>query len=159
MYLLALTDAHVKNQKYDVALKALLKIVNTETNNLRAVFSVCNVYSKKRFYTAAIDFCERALNLSPKRPDIMNRLAWLYAKKRMKLDRGIELIKVVTQAHPNSAKYIDTLSELLYAKGDVVAAVKAIREAIRLDPENSYYKQQIWKFKNVAPQSRQAFQN
>ena len=89
----------------------------------------------------------------------MNRLAWLYAKKRVKLDRGIELIKVVTQAHPNSAKYIDTLSELLYAKGDIVGAVKSIREAIRLDPENSYYKQQIWKFKNVAPESRQTFQN
>ena len=89
----------------------------------------------------------------------MNRLAWLYAKKRMKLDRGIELIKVVTQAHPNRAKYIDTLSELLYAKGDVVGAVKSIREAIRLDPENSYYKQQIWKFKNVAPEPLQTFQN
>ena len=86
----------------------------------------------------------------------MNRLAWLYAKKRMKLDRGIELIKVVTQAYPNRAKYIDTLSELLYAKGDIVAATESIREAIRLDPENSYYKQQIWKFQNVAPES---FQN
>ena len=40
-----------------------------------------------------------------------------------------------------------------------MAAVKSIREAIRLDPENSYYKQQIWKFKNVAPESRQTFQN
>jgi cytochrome c-type biogenesis protein CcmH/NrfG len=86
----------------------------------------------------------------------MNRLAWLYAKKRMKLDRGIELIKVVTQVYPNSAKYIDTLSELLYAKGDAVAATESIREAIRLDPENPYYKQQIWKFQNVAPES---FQN
>ena len=89
----------------------------------------------------------------------MNRLAWLYAKKRMKLGRGLELIRAVIKAHPNSPKYIDTFSELLYAKGDVVAAVKAIREAIRLDPENSYYKQQIWKFKNVAPESLQTLQN
>jgi tetratricopeptide (TPR) repeat protein len=89
----------------------------------------------------------------------MNRLAWLYAKKRMKLDRGIELIKVVTQAHPNRAKYIDTLSELLYAKGDIVAAIESISEAIRLDPENSYYKQQIWKFKNVASEPLQTFED
>ena len=159
VYLLALTDAQVKNKKYDIALDTLLKIVNTEPNNLRVVFSLCNVYSKKRYYTAAIDFCERALNLSPKGPDIMNRLAWLYAKKRMKLDRGIELINLVTKAYPNSAKYIDTFSELLYAKGDIVGAVKSIREAIRLDPENSYYKQQIWKFKNVALEPLQTFQN
>jgi len=38
---------------------------------------------------------------------------------------------------------------LLYAKGNIVEAVKTIREAISLDPKNSYYKQQIWKFKNI----------
>jgi cytochrome c-type biogenesis protein CcmH/NrfG len=96
------------------------------------------------------------LDHRPQKIDAMNRLAWLYAKKRVKIERGIALIQTVMQANPNSAKYIDTLSELLYAKGDVVAAVKSIREAIRLDPENSYYKQQIWKFQNVAPES---FQN
>ena len=61
------------------------------------------------------------------------------------------MINSVTQVHPNTPKYIDTFSELLYAKGDIVEAVKNIREAIRLDPENSYYKQQVWKFKNVTP--------
>ena len=49
----------------------------------------------------------------------------------------------------NNSKFIDTMSELLYAKGNIVEAVKTIREAISLDPKNSYYKQQIWKFKNI----------
>ena len=113
------------------------------------LFSVCNVYAKKRFYTAAINFCERALVHAPKKIDLMNRLAWLYAKKRLNLDRGIHLMQIVNKAEPNNAKYIDTMSELLYAKGDIVEAVKTIREAISLDPKNSYYKQQIWKFKNI----------
>ncbi len=61
----------------------------------------------------------------------------------------IELIKSVIEKYPNNAKYIDTFSELLYVNGDPVKAVEYIRDAIRLDPENSYYKQQLWKFKNV----------
>ncbi|MDG1844682.1 MAG: hypothetical protein P8I98_10220 [Nitrospinaceae bacterium] len=58
-------------------------------------------------------------------------------------------MQIVNKAEPNNAKYIDTMSELLYAKGNIVEAVKTIREAISLDPKNSYYKQQIWKFKNI----------
>ena len=108
-------------------------------------------HSKKRFYTAAIQFCERTLDLTPKKIDIMNRLAWLYAKKGIKIDRGVELIQKTLKVHPNRSDYIDTLSELYYAQGDIIEAVKVIRKAINLKPDDAYYKQQLWKFKNVAP--------
>jgi tetratricopeptide (TPR) repeat protein len=151
-YLLALTDAQVKNKKYDIALDRLLKILNTEPNNSRVVFSVCNVYSKKRFYTAAIKFCERTIDLNPQNITVMNRLAWLYAKKGIKIERGIELIQTVMQTNPNKAIYIDTFAELLFAKGDIVGAVKNINKAISIDPDNSYYKQQELRFKNTSTQ-------
>jgi tetratricopeptide (TPR) repeat protein/cytoskeletal protein CcmA (bactofilin family) len=155
IYSLSLADAEVINKKNNSALKRLLKLLDTYPENLDVLFSLCNVYSKKRFYTAAIGHCESALDLNPKKDkDMMNRLAWLYAKKRINLDRGIKLIKEVIQSEPNTAKYIDTMSELLYAKGDIVEAVKTIRKAISLEPKNAYYKQQIWKFKNVPFESR-----
>ena len=58
------------------------------------------------------------------------------------------MIQVVLQAHPNKAKYIDTFAELLFAKGDIVGAVKNIKEAISIDPDNAYYKQQELRFMN-----------
>ena len=37
--------------------------------------------------------------------------------------------------------------------GDIVEAVRQIRKAINIKPDNAYYKQQLWKFKNVVPKS------
>ncbi len=149
-YSLALVESLVINKKYNTALDRLLKLIKTYPENVKLQFSLCNIYSKKKFYTAAIKHCELAYKLKPIQDvNIMNRLAWLYAKKRLNLDLGINLMKLVNKAEPKNPKYIDTMSELLYAKGDIVEAVKIIREAIRLDPKNSYYKQQIWKFKNI----------
>ena len=158
-YSLALADTQVKNKKYDIALDRLLKLVKAGPNKPDVLFSVCTVYSKKRFYTAAIDFCERTLDLTPKKIDVMNRLAWLYAKKRIKVGMGLELIQRVLQSNPSQAKYVDTFAELLYAKGDIEGAVKSMNEILRIDPGNSYYKQQMWKFKNVPLKPLNAVQN
>ena len=49
--------------------------------------------------------------------------------------------------------FIDTLSELYYAQGDIIEAVKIIRKAINLKPDDTYYKKQLWKFKNVTPKA------
>jgi tetratricopeptide (TPR) repeat protein/cytoskeletal protein CcmA (bactofilin family) len=149
-YSLALANSLVINKKYNTALDRLLKLLRTYPENVKLQFALCNIYSKKKFYTAAIKHCESANKIKPIQDVvIMNRLAWLYAKKRLNLDIGINLMVLVNKAEPKNPKYIDTMSELLYAKGNLVEAVKTIREAIRLDPENSYYKQQIWKFRNI----------
>jgi len=151
-YTLALADAQVKNKKYDIALNHLLEVIKSDPNKPDVLFAVCNVYAKKRFYTAAIEFCERTLNFMPQKIDAMNRLAWLYAKKRIKLKRGIELIQAVMQSHQNEAKYIDTFAELLFANGDIMEAIRNIKKAISIEPNNSYYKQQELRFMDTFTQ-------
>ena len=94
----------------------------------------------------AIKYCQNALNLDSKDLEIMNRLAWLYAKKNIKLTPAIELINKAIQASPNRADFIDTLSELYYVNGDISMAVINIRKAISIEPENLYYKQQLRRF-------------
>ena len=159
VYSLALADAQVKNKKYDIALDRLLQLVQTGPNKPDLLFTVCRIYSKKRFFTAAIKFCERTLNLTPKKVDVMNRLAWLYAKKRIKMGRGLELIQEVLKNHPGESKYVDTFAELLYAKGDIEGAVQSMGEIVRINPGNAFYKQQLWKFKNVPVNPLNTLQN
>ena len=81
----------------------------------------------------------------------MNRLAWLYAKKKTSLEEGFKLSEATLKAFPDSPGYIDTLSELYYVSGDIDSAVENIKKAIKLMPEEPYYKQQLWKFKNRKP--------
>jgi len=145
-YLKALFDAELGNKNLDAAADTILKAIKLNPNNVMYVFSACNLYSKKRFYTSAIKYCENALNLDSKDLEIMNRLAWLYAKKNLKLELAIELINKAIQKSSNRADFIDTLSELYYVKGDISLAVVNIRKAITLEPENLYYKQQLRRF-------------
>ena len=79
----------------------------------------------------------------------MNRLAWLYAKKKIKLKKAFELSSQTLEAYPKQDEYIDTLSEILYVQGKTKKAIEKIQEAIKLVPNNLYYKQQLWKFENV----------
>ncbi len=125
-----------------------------EPENHAIVFAVCNVYSKKRYFSVAVGHCEKAYKLASNDYSTMNRLAWLYAKKKIKLNEGIKLSEKTLEAFPQKAEYIDTLSELLYAKGNVDKAVENIQVAINLVPDEPYYKQQLWRFKNVKPPVR-----
>ena len=54
-----------------------------EPENHAIVIAVCNVYSKKRYFSVAIGHCKKAHQLAPTDYSTMNRLAWLYAKKRI----------------------------------------------------------------------------
>ena len=99
------------------------------------------------------------LDLIPQNILAMNRLAWLYAKKRINIGRGLELIQEVLKVQPGESKYVDTFAELLYAKGDIEGAVQSMGEIVRINPGNAFYKQQLWKFKNVPRTPLNTFQN
>jgi tetratricopeptide (TPR) repeat protein/cytoskeletal protein CcmA (bactofilin family) len=148
IYVLALSDAQIAQKKYDLALEAIESAIKINPKNPVSVFAACKVYSKKRFYTIAIEHCEKALVLNPNGLNLMNRLAWLYAKKSIKLELALELINKSIKVSPDRADFIDTLSEVLFVQGKVIMAEKAISKAIKLKPNNAYYKQQLRRFKN-----------
>ena len=101
----------------------------------------------------AINHCKKALELNDADYDIMNRLAWLYAKKGVNTDKGLELSKKTIEARPGKAEYLDTISELYYVRGEIDKAVENVKKAIELTPDDNYYKQQLWRFTNTKPQS------
>ena len=150
-YLLSLGNGLIEAKKLGQGLNNLLKAAKIEPESHAIAFSVCNVYSKKRFFSNAVTQCERALKLNPDDYPTMNRLAWLYAKKKIHLKKGLKLSQKTLEAFPDKAEYIDTVSELHYAAGNVEKAVENIQAAIKLVPDEPYYKQQLWRFKNVKP--------
>ena len=79
----------------------------------------------------------------------MNRLAWLYAKKQTKLAKALDMSSETVKAFPKRAGYIDTLSEVYYALGKTDEAIAKIKEALKLTPNDPYYKQQLWKYRNI----------
>ena len=152
-FIMGLAMALVEKKDLDSALEILLPVSKEETNNSKIHITICKVYTKKGYFTAATGYCEKALSLNADNYETMNRLAWLYAKKSAKLQKAFELSSKTLKAFPNRPEYIDTLSEIFYVQGETEKAVEKIQEAIKLMPNNAYYKQQLWKFKNIRPKS------
>jgi tetratricopeptide (TPR) repeat protein/cytoskeletal protein CcmA (bactofilin family) len=150
-FIMGLVMALVEKKELDKSLELLLSIVEREKGNPKVFFSLCNVYTKKGYFTVATGHCEKSFELDNNNFITMNRLAWLYAKKRIKLKKAFELSSLTLKAFPKQDEYIDTLSEILYVQGETKKAMEKIQEAIKLVPDNPYYKQQLWKFKNVTP--------
>ena len=152
-FTMGLALALIEKKQLDQALKILLSASKQDSNNPKMFYAVCNVYTKKGYFTVATGYCEKSLELDGKNFETMNRVAWLYAKKSSKLQKAFELSSQTLKAFPKRPEFIDTLSEILYVQGESEKAMEKIQEAIKLVPNNAYYKQQLWKFKNVKPKA------
>ena len=148
-FVIGMVTALVEKNELDQSLKLLLPISQKEPNNPKLFYSICNVYTKKRYLTVATGHCEKSLELSKDDHETMNRLAWLYSKKNIKLEVAFDLSSKTLEAFPDRPEFIDTLSEILYVKGETVKAIKNIQKAISIVPNEPYYKKQLWKFKNT----------
>ena len=114
-------------------------------------FGLCDTYYHKKFYSAALVHCEKALQLDSGYPDTLSRLAWLYAKKNKNLDKGLGYVKKALENDPDNAGYLSSLAEVYYALDEIGLAVATIEFAIELEPEIENYKKQLRKFKSVNP--------
>lgn len=150
-FIMGLVLALVEKKELDRSLELLLPISKKESNNAKIFFAICNVYTKKGYFTVAKGHCEKSFELNGNNYETMNRLAWLYAKKSVKLKKAFDLSTQTLKAFPKRPEFIDTLSEILYVQGKLEKAEEKIQEAIKLVPNNPYYKQQLWKFKNIKP--------
>ena len=150
-YYLLLSESLIGQKELDKAVDTLKQASSFDPKNHELTYALCNVYSKKGYYTVAIGYCKKAMELKSDYYDSMNRLAWLFAKKRINLEEALVLSNKTLEAFPKQPGYVDTLSEIYYVKGDIEQAVATIKMAIKLDPSETYYKQQLWKFKNVKP--------
>jgi tetratricopeptide (TPR) repeat protein len=155
-FIMGLVLALIEKKELDESLELLLSIAKREKDNPKVFFALCNVYTKKGYFTVATGHCEKSLGLDNNNFITMNRLAWLYAKKKIKLKKAFELSSQTLEVFPKRDEFIDTLSEILYVQGKTNKAMAKIQEAIKLVPNNPYYKQQLWKFKNVKPKSSPA---
>ncbi len=92
---------------------------------------------------------DRALASGDRDPETLNAFAWTLA------ERGLEpgtAVALATEAHmlaPDDMNIVDTLAEALYSAGRFSEAVSWEEEALRRDPENTWFALQLAKFRDA----------
>lgn len=117
---------------------------------------VGNVQYDLEAFDEAEDAYARAIEQNPRDHRSMNNLAWVYAERGKKIDRGIKLSRGSLELREEPS-YMDTLAELYYKQGDRRRALIWIRRAIRMGPDSpeliEHLQQQFERFQR-APYGR-----
>jgi tetratricopeptide (TPR) repeat protein len=76
-----------------------------------------------------------------------NDLAWLCARVSERLDEAVKLASEAVAAQPENAAFLDTLGEACFRAGKVDEAIAHETRALELEPDNTFMKQQIERFR------------
>jgi len=85
----------------------------------------------------------------PDDPSAYNAFAWFCASKQIGLDEALPIAIKAVELSDRSAGILDTLAELYYARGEYDLAIEIGSEALKSDPEDKYFKEQVEKFKKA----------
>lgn len=106
----------------------------------------------KKMEQRALVAYEKALEIAPGSPELLNNLAWLLLTSedpslRDPL-RALNLSRTAATVNPKS-HILDTLATAFWANGLIEEAIDAEREALRSDPaQAAYYREQLERFRN-----------
>lgn len=85
---------------------------------------------------AEADF-QRALELAPEQPYVLNYLGYSWADQGINLDRARGMLLRAVELRPDDGNIADSLGWALYRLGDIAGAVEWLEKAVELEPRNA----------------------
>ncbi len=142
-----------KNLNEHLNIKVLNSMVQHEPENFRPHLALGNIYYNRKNLKEAVFHWERALELVPNSPAIMNNLAWIFATSQetpfFRPQRALALAEKAAQASRESY-ILDTLAEAYHVNGRTSEALTTAEQALAIASENrSYYLKQVERFRRA----------
>lgn len=133
----ALADMYRNLDRYEEAEAAYSALVERAPSDWRLYFSRGAARERLGRWPEAETDLQRALQLSPDQPDVMNYLGYLWVDRGERLSEGMALIRRAVELRPNSGAIIDSLGWAYYRQGDYTRALDYIERAVELEPADA----------------------
>jgi uncharacterized Ntn-hydrolase superfamily protein len=88
----------------------------------------------------------KALDGNLGKPEICNSLAWHLAQWKGFAQESIMLARRAHELAPDDPNIMDTLAEAFFVAGEISEALHYAKEAIKREPGNGYFRQQLERF-------------
>src|SRR5690606_38973714 len=90
----------------------------------------------KQWPEAEADF-QRALELNPDQPAVLNYLGYSWIDQDMHLEQALEMIEKAVEAQPQDGYIVDSLGWAFYKLGRIDEAVATLERAVLLRPNDA----------------------
>jgi tetratricopeptide (TPR) repeat protein len=122
-----------------LALEYLPEEGDVVINLVRALDRAKRKSEADRLFDSMFPRLQRACDGAPKSAECHNRLAWLSARCKRQLDRGLKHARMATTLAPEAANFLDTLAEIHFQRGEKSKAIAAAKKAVKFAPTNPYF--------------------
>jgi tetratricopeptide (TPR) repeat protein len=147
------TGAIGKEYNEQVNFKMLSSLVQLEPNNPLFRYRLGTLYYTRSQPKQAVFHLQRALELDPDNPDILNNLAWVFAtSKEASLYQPKKALDLAERAAARSQEshILDTLAEAYYINGQDRKALATAEKALAAaSGDRSYYVERVERFRRL----------
>lgn len=122
-------------KEYNEAVKTLLtgsKLVVDDSRTLADFYSsLGDNYHELKNHTESDKYYEKALEINPKNPTVLNNYAYYLSLRRQNLEKAESMSKISNEIVPNQASYEDTYAWILYTLGKYDEAKVWLEKAMK----------------------------
>jgi tetratricopeptide (TPR) repeat protein len=116
--------------------KAIARIEKPARQHWTIFYSRGICYERTKDWPAAERDLEKALELYPDQPQVLNYLGYSWIDRGLNLDRGTQMVRRAVELKPNDGYIVDSLGWAYFRLGLYDQAAKELERAIELRPED-----------------------
>jgi len=124
---------YVKLGQFDKAIGAFEKVIENDSNNLKAIYNLAHSYDQSGHYTDAAPLYKKLITLNPKDAPAYNNLLFRMYDKAEDYDNAISAGREILKTKPDSAQDQYNLGIIYLKKNDAADALAAFQKTLELD--------------------------
>ena len=133
----ALADMYRNLNRYEEAEPIYSRMVEQYPNDWRLYFARGAARERLGRWPEAEADLQRALQLAPDQPDVLNYLGYSWIERGEHLDQAVTMIERAVELRPSSGAILDSLGWAHFRLGDYPLALQYLERAVELEPADA----------------------
>jgi Flp pilus assembly protein TadD len=117
--------------------RALARMPHAGAQAWAIYFNRGSAYDRAHDWPKAQADLERALELAPNQPVVLNYLGYAWTEQGRNLERARQMLEKAVSLRPNDGNIVDSLGWVLLRQGDTAGAVRELERAVEMEPEDA----------------------
>lgn len=150
--LASLGDAEMGAGRLDAARERFLEILRrwpADPVGDHALARLASIAWRRERPDTAVARYRTLLRRHPDDPSTLNGFAWFCARRGLALDEALEAARRAVELSGGDPGILDTLAEVHFARGEYDDAIRVEQQALEKDPDDTYLRDQIEKFRKA----------